>query len=129
MTTTNKMTYVKALNYVLENCTLPEDVTERLEALRAQTEKRHTSDGKPTKAQTENTELANQLYELMLAKTGKRTVSEWMNLDETFGDMSNQKVSALMRILEKAGKVLKTAEKRKSYFEAVSEPEPENEGV
>ena len=125
MTTTNKMTYVRALSYVLENYTnMPEDVTEKLSALREQTEKRH-SDSKPTKAQTENAELANQLYELMLSKNGKRTVSEWMAQDEMFGNMSNQKVSAIMRILEKSGKVVKSAEKRKSYFEAV----PEDEGL
>lgn len=131
MTTNNeKMTYVRALTYVIENYTdMPEDVAEKLEALRAQTEKRHSSSDKPTKAQTENTELANQLYMLMLEKTGKYTVSEWMSFGEPFSEMSNQKVSALMRILEKAGKVVKSAEKRKSYFKAVQEPEPENEGV
>lgn len=128
--TNEKMTYVRALSYVLETYTdMPTDVAEKLEALKAQTEKRHSSSDKPTKAQTENAELANRLYELMLSKTGKYTVSEWMSFGEPFSEMSNQKVSALMRALEKSGKVLKSAEKRKSYFEAVSEPEPENEGV
>ena len=31
---------------------------------------------------------------------------------------SNQKISALLRKLEDAGKVVKTTEKRKSYFKA-----------
>ena len=125
--TNEKMTYVRALNYVLENYTdMPEDVAEKLEALRAQTEKRHSSSDKPTKAQTENAELSNQLYELMLEK-GKHTVSEWMAFGEPFSEMSNQKVSALMRVLEKSGRVVKSAEKRKSYFEAVSDVE--NEGL
>ena len=116
-----KMTYVRALSYVLDNYNdLPADVVEKLEALHTQTEKRHSSDGKPTKKQEENTELANQLYELMLMEGGNHTVSEWIAVSnsETVRSLTNQKVSALMRILEREGKVVKTSEKRKSYFEA-----------
>lgn len=116
-----KMTYARALSYVLDNCNdLPTDVIEKLEALRTQTEKRHSSDSKPTKKQEENTELANQLYELMLMEGGNHTVSEWIAVSnsETVRSLTNQKVSALMRILEREGKVVKTSEKRKSYFEA-----------
>ena len=119
-----KMTYVRALSYVLDNCNdLPTDVIEKLEALRTQTEKRHSSDSKPTKKQEENTELANQLYELMLREGGNHTVSEWIAISgsETVRSLTNQKVSALMRILEREGKVVKTSEKRKSYFEAREE--------
>lgn len=117
-----KMTYMRALSYVLDNCNdLPIDVIEKLEALRTQTEKRHSSDNKPTKKQEENTALANQLYELMLIKGGNHTVSEWIAISgsETVRSLTNQKVSALMRILEREGKVAKTSEKRKSYFEAI----------
>lgn len=115
-----KMTYTRALTYVLENCNLPDDVGEKLEALRAQTSKSHTSASKPTKAQVENVELANQLYELMLMEGGSHTVSEWIAISgsESMRSLTNQKVSALMRMLEKEGKVAKTSEKRKSYFEA-----------
>lgn len=123
-----KMTYMRALSYVLDNCNdLPIDVIEKLEALRTQTEKRHSSDNKPTKKQEENTALANQLYELMLIKGGNHTVSEWIAISgsETVRSLTNQKVSALMRILEREGKVAKTSEKRKSYFEAI---EVEEEG-
>lgn len=123
-----KMTYMRALSYVLDNCNdLPIDVIEKLEALRARTEKRHSSDSKPTKKQEENTELANQLYELMLMEGGNHTVSEWIAISgsETVRSLTNQKVSALMRILEREGKVAKTSEKRKSYFEAI---EVEEEG-
>ena len=119
-----KMTYVRALSYVLANCNnLPTDVIEKLEALRTQTEKRHSSDSKPTKKQEENTELANQLYELMLMEGGNHTVSEWIAISgsETVRSLTNQKVSALMRILEREGKVVKTSAKRKSYFEAREE--------
>ena len=119
-----KMTYARALSYVLDNCNdLPTDVIEKLEALRTQTEKRHSSDSKPTKKQEENTELANQLYELMLMEGGNHTVSEWIAVSnsETVRSLTNQKVSALMRILEREGKVVKTSEKRKSYFEAREE--------
>ena len=121
-----KMTYVRALSYVLDNCNnLPTDVIEKLEALRTQTEKRHSSDSKPTKKQEENTELANQLYELMLMEGGNHTVSEWIAISgsETVRSLTNQKVSALMRILEREGKVVKTSEKKKSYFSLANNEE------
>lgn len=129
--TMHVVSYSQALTYILENVTdLPEPVREKLEMLHTQITKK-----KPTKKQEANVELANQLYALMLEKTGRHTVTEWMAFGEPFSEISNQKVSALMRVLEKAGKVVKSAEKRKSYFEAVlvseeavSELEPENEG-
>lgn len=115
-----KMTYVRALTYVLTNChDLPTDVSERLEALRNQTEKRNTSDKKPSKEQQANIDLCETLYNLMASSGESLTVTEWMAKGEPFASMNNQKVSALMRILVKAGRVEKAEEKRKSLFKAV----------
>lgn len=112
-----KMTYVNALSYVLEKCEMPADVREKLDALKEQQVKRNSSDsGKPTKKQAENVALADALFEVMKRVNKPCTVSEYMAQDETFGAMTNQKVSALMRVLESSGKVVKTTEKRKSYF-------------
>lgn len=44
------------------------------------------------------------------------TVSEVMALDAELGELSNQKVSALMKKLVDAGRVKKGTEKRKSVF-------------
>lgn len=118
--TTEKMTYVRALSYVLTNChDLPADVTEKLESLRAQTEKRNAADKKPSKVQQANIDLSASLLALMVSSGESLTVSDWMAKGEPFASMSNQKASALMRILEADGKVAKTTEKRKSYFKAI----------
>ena len=114
----NKMTYVDALNLVLTGAVLTDEATEKLEALRDQLTKRNSSkNDKPSKKQAENLASAEHLADVMKQVGKPSTVSEYMAVDpEGLGTMSNQKVSALMRVLESAGRVEKTTEKRKSYF-------------
>lgn len=110
-----KMTYVAALNYVLENVTdLPEAVADKLTALRDQTEKRNSAERKPTKAQLANEGLKAKVAEVLTADPA--TVTELMARDADLGALSNQKVSALVNALVDEGKAVKTVEKRKSYF-------------
>ena len=117
-----KYTYVDALNEVLANTTISEQAREKLTALREQQVKRNASDsGKPSKKQAENLDLATKLLDVMKCVEQPSTISEYMNADEELSAMSNQKVSALMRILVNEGKVVKTVEKRKSYFAVVRE--------
>ena len=112
----NKMTYVDALNLVLTGAVLTDETTEKLIALRDQLMKRNSSD-KPSKKQAENLASAEHLADVMKQVGKPSTVSEYMSADpEGLGTMSNQKVSALMRVLENAGRVEKIPEKRKSYF-------------
>lgn len=113
-----KYTYIDALNEVLANTTISEQAREKLTALRDQQVKRNASDsGKLSKKQAENLASAEHLAEVMKQVGKPSTVSEYMAADpEGLGTMSNQKVSALMRVLEAAGRVEKTTEKRKSYF-------------
>ena len=115
---TNKMTYVDALNLVLAGSVLTDEATEKLEALRDQLVKRNSSKtDKPSKKQSENLASAEHLAEVMKEVGVPSTVSELMVADpDVLGAMSNQKVSALMRVLTNAGRVEKTIEKRKSYF-------------
>lgn len=116
-----KMTYVRALSYVLTSCEMPVEVYDKLCDLRDQTEKRNSAkSGKPTAKQRESADLAETLYAFMCADTGAHTVSEWMAMGEPFASMSNQKVSALMRALVSDNKVEKTVDKRKSYFKALA---------
>lgn len=113
-----KYTYINALNEVIANQTISEQAREKLIALRDQQVKRNASDSdKPSKKQAENLDLAKELLNVMKRVGKPSTVSEYMAVDpEGLGTMSNQKVSALMRVLESAGRVEKTTEKRKSYF-------------
>lgn len=121
-----KYTYVDALNEVLANTTISEQAREKLTVLRDQQVKRsNISDfgrtRKPSKKQIENIDLAAELLDVMKRVGKPSTVSEYMKEDEKFSAMSNQKVSALMRVLESSGKVVKTTEKRKSYFAVAGE--------
>ena len=110
----NKMTYVDALNIAL-TADLPEEVKEKLTALRDQTAKRNSSENrKPTKAQVANEALKAQVLAVLTAEPA--TVTELMARDADLSALSNLKVSALVNALVDEGKAVKTVEKRKSYF-------------
>ena len=112
-----KYTYINALNEVIANQTISEQAREKLIALRDQQVKRNASDSsKPSKKQAENLDLAEELLKVMKRVGKPSTVSEYMTEDEHFSAMSNQKVSAPVRVLEAAATVVKPTEKRKSYF-------------
>lgn len=73
---------------------------------------RKSSKSATTKNQAENEKLM-VLIKDALAELGKPvTVSELMPLVE----LSNQKISALLRILKERGEVVKTTDKKKSLF-------------
>ncbi len=115
-----KMTYVTALTYALENCEMPEDVREKLDSLRAQQMKRNNADKKPTKTQQANANLREVVLNVLRENGSPMTVTEVFNaMNENPEVASTQKVSALMRQLLLDGKVVKTTEKRVSYFSAV----------
>ena len=118
--TTNKITYIDALNSVLNGETLTTETTEKLKALREQLVKRNAAkSNKPSKKQAENAELLVQLVEAMKPITNPATVSEIMATSPELSNYSNQKISALLKILEKEGKVIRTIDKRKAYFQLV----------
>ena len=95
-----------------------EDKNEMIEFINREIEllnKKRTS-GSKTAKQKENDELAEKLYEV-LAEIGRPvTVSELQKENDEFGALSNQKVSALMKMLKSAGKVVRVDDKKKAYF-------------
>lgn len=118
---TTKITYIDALNAVLNGENLTAEITEKLEALREQLIKRNSSKGdKPTKKQAENAELLEHLVEVLKPISNPATVTEIMATDpDGIGSLSNQKVSALLKLLEKDGKIERTTDKRKALFKLV----------
>jgi hypothetical protein len=116
----NQMTYAVALSHVLTNCEMPEDVREKLVALNDSLNRKSNAEKKPTKTQQENAEVAQTLYDEMLACGKALTVSDMLAEFECVKGMSNQKVSALVRKLKDAGKVEKSVEGRKSFFKALA---------
>ncbi len=119
-----KMTYVEALSNAL---TLLESnvgngfdefdlsaTIEKLTALKEQTEKRNSADRKPTAKQIANADLAERVVAVLSVTADPLTVTEIMARDEALSALSNQKVSALIRLL--GARVVKTVDKRVSKF-------------
>ncbi len=70
-----------------------------------------------TKTQKENEVLKTQLLEALAEFDKPKTVSEFMKeSSHEVATLSNQKLSRLLNDLVKAEKVIKTVEKKKSYF-------------
>lgn len=69
-----------------------------------------------TKTQKENVEVMNKI-ETALAEVGKAvTITELQGASASMAEYSNQKLSALLKKMVESGRVVKTTEKKKSYF-------------
>ena len=64
----------------------------------------------------ENARLMEVIMETLTGAENPMTVSEVMGANAELGELSNQKVSALMKKLVDTGRVKKGTEKRKSVF-------------
>ena len=111
-----KMTNVKAINYVLENCNVPSDVAEKLTKMKEQFVKKNSAERKPTANQVENAGLKTAILDFLAENKGAYTVTDLMKSVVELADLSNQRVSALVRQLVEDGSVVRTEEKRKAYF-------------
>ena len=70
-----------------------------------------------TKTQKENEILKEELMVALTEMEKPVTISNFCELtSHPVGKLSNQKLSALLNQLVKAGRVVKTVEKKKSYF-------------
>ena len=112
----DKMTNVKAINYVLENCNVPSDVAEKLTKMKDQFVKKNSAERKPTANQVENAGLKTAILDFLAENKGAYTVTDLMKSVSALADLSNQRVSALVRQLVEDGSVVRTEEKRKAYF-------------
>lgn len=97
-----------------------QEAMDKLAKMMEQLDKKASAEKKPTKTQMENGELAEHLFDELLAHGGKMTVSEMLAQFDCVKGMSNQKVSAIVRKLKDAGRVVKDVEGRKSLFSAVA---------
>lgn len=111
-----KMTNVVALNFAIENGNFPTEVVDKLTAIRDSYIRKSTNK-KPTANQKENEGFKDTIL-AVLAETGAVTVTELQAKDATLGALSNQRVSAILRQLVQDGAVVKTVDKKKSYFAA-----------
>lgn len=114
-----KMTYATALDMVLaiDEVKANDELTEKLIALKESVSKKSTSkSNKPNAKQKANEEIKEKLMEILFAEpTRLFTISEICKL-YTDEELSNQKVSSLIRQLVAENKVKRTEDKRKAYF-------------
>ena len=80
--------------------------------------KKNSGEKKPTATQTANVGIKNAILNGM--EVGKKyTITDLMKSIPEIADLSNQRVSALVRQLIDSKDVVRTEEKRKAYFEKV----------
>ena len=60
-----KITNVKALEFVLANCNLPTDVAEKVEKMKAQFEKKNSAEKKPQHSRPQTSVLQMQFSKLL----------------------------------------------------------------
>ena len=112
---TNKMTYAKALEIAMNAVKENKEVYDKLDALKASIAKKNSAERKPTATQKANEGYKEAILAYM--EVGKKyTISELMKEVVELADLSNQRVSALVRQLKDSGLVERTEEKRKAYF-------------
>ena len=79
--------------------------------------KKNAGDKKPTANQVANDGYKDIIFAEMTANPDKLyTVTDLIKNVGGLGDLTNQRVSALLRQMIDAGAVVKTVDKRKSYF-------------
>lgn len=111
---TNKITYAVALDVAIKAVGEGE-VAEKLTALKAQLAKKSSGERKPTATQKENVGFKDAIANGL--EVGKAyTVTDIMKSVVEVGNLSNQRVSALVRQLVADGVLTREEIKRKAYF-------------
>jgi transcription initiation factor TFIIIB Brf1 subunit/transcription initiation factor TFIIB len=118
-----KMTNAKALDYVLENVELPEEVREKIQNIYNSTIKKSTN-RKPSKTSQENKAYAELVYQILVDEE-PMTISEIMKSSDTLSQLSNQKVTAVVRMMIADGTVTKIVDGKKSTFTLTNIPTKE----
>lgn len=137
MTNTNKMTkkdFFKLLASIVEKTEITENFDkdkkiETLDFIRHEIELLNRKSSKPGKKKSahikENEELM-ELIEIALELFGKPvTVTTMIKENSEMNKLSSQKLSALLKKMIEAGKVVRTVEKRVPYFSLLKEEETE----
>ena len=114
LTKAQKYAMLKELAEVKANPTLVEFIDHELELLA----KKNSAEKKPTAQQTANEGIKSAIYEGM--ESGKKyTITDLIKSIPDCADLTNQRVSNLVRQLISEGKVTRSEEKRKAYFSKV----------
>ena len=111
MTKRDYFTALLAVEEVKSNTALVEFIEHELELLA----KKNSSERKPTAVQKENADLKVAILAGMEVNR-VYTVTELIKSIDAIGDLTNQKVSAILRQMATDGTVKRIEEKKKAYF-------------
>lgn len=75
--------------------------------------------GKPTKKQLENEQHIETVYNTLVNLGVASTIADIQEANDDLAEFSGQKISALLKKLVDAEKVVKTYQKKKAYYLAV----------
>lgn len=118
MEKTKKMTKVEYFKQIKANYPLTEDEVKFIDHEIELLSKKNSAEKKPTAQQTANEAIKTAIVEGM-ERNRLYTVTEVIKSIPECADMTNQRVSALLRQLVEAGLVKRTEDKRKAYFQLV----------
>ena len=125
--TNNKLTNKKALEIAIKAIDVSgfstddfkaDEIIEKLEKMLVQTEKKSSSERKPTAKQEANKKLEAVILDYLNAQIEGKTVTDMMKEIPELDGMSNQKVSSLVKPLKDGGIIVKEVIKGRSYFSA-----------
>ena len=128
--TNNKLTNKKALEIAIKAIDVSgfstddfktDEIIEKLEKMLVQTEKKSSSERKPTAKQEANKKLEAVILDYLNAQTEGKTVTDMMKEIPELDGMSNQKVSSLVKPLKDGGIIVKEVIKGRSYFSATKD--------
>ena len=114
LTKAQKFAMLRAIPAVADNAMLVEFIDHEVELLT----KKNSAEKKPTAQQVANAGIATAIIEGM-EPNRLYTVTEVIKSIPACADLTNQRVSALLRQLVEGGKVKRTEDKRKAYFQVV----------
>lgn len=112
MTKREKFEMLKALSEVQANPMLTEFIEHELELLA----KKNASEKKPTAQQKMNEGLKQTIIDVLTENGGLMTVTDVQKSCAELAELSNQRISALLRQLKDDKVVNRVEDKRKAYF-------------
>ena len=122
MTKTKKMTkremYTKILSFaeIQADPELVKGIQHEIELL----DRKNSSDRKLSKNAAENVNLKAEILKIMKKEPDRLfTATEIWKQMENWDDLSNQRISALLKQLKEEGKIKKIEEKKKSLFQYI----------
>ena len=118
MNTTKKMTKAQMFAQIKANYPLTADEVKFIDHELELLSKKNSAEKKPTAQQVANAGIATAIVEGM-EPNRLYTVTEIIKSIPECADLTNQRVSALLRQLVDGGKVKRTEDKRKAYFSLV----------